>query len=494
MAGITETERQLREEIVSAREAQKVVLTAHAEARAATEAGKPKPGMTVEQLKAYDDAEAVIVRASGDLERHMSFRRTEAAQDQYADMRGESRDQKDTRDEMENAVFSAYLRGGQRALDRLTDPAHQDIARRALQAGMEVRTGAPGQRELDLRAGAPLSTVAGAGIDGDAGFLIPQGFWHNLQIALKEFGGMMPFFREVRTSTGNPMPWPTTDPTGQLGKYLTENTQLTGSDLIEFGQGMLYAWMLSSDVIKASIQIINDSAFEVDGFVRDRIAERIGRKIAAELHTGAGPASSAMTGLSTALTAYDAAFGRVNVAGATPAQGGYYQPAAGELAYWLAKGTTATATLANGQISWQTILGMIGSIDPAYRKSKSCRFIMNDVVQQNLRGLTDAFARPLWEPNVQVGPDDGPVARIEGFPVTIDQNAASVGTSANTTGGLIFGDLNTAMVLRTVTQSGVLTLRERYADFLQVAWIGFQRYDSQPNDLRAVVQYKSGAS
>ena len=491
--GITETERQLREEIVTAREAQKVVLEAHAEARAAAEEGK-RVDMTVEQLKAFDDADAVIQRASRELEAHLSYRRTEAAKDQYAEMRGESRDEREGTDELESQVFSAYLRGGPRAIDRLTDERQRQFAERSFRAGMEVRTGSPGQRELDLRAGAALSTVAGAGIDGDAGFLIPQGFWHNLQIALKEYGGIMPYFNEVRTSTGNPMPWPTTDPTGQLGKYISENTQLTGSDLIEFGQGMLYAWMLSSDVIKASLQIINDSAFNVDSFVRDRVAERIGRKIAAELWTGSGPASSALTGVSTALTAYNAAFTRLNTAGATPAQGGYYQPAAGETAFWLAKGTTATATLANAQISWQSILGMIGSVDPAYRKASRCRFFANDVVQQNLRGLTDAYARPLWVPDVTVGPDDGPVARIEGYPITIDQNAGTVSTSAATAGGLLFGDLKTAMVLRTVTQSGLLTLRERFADYLQVAWIGFQRYDSQPNDLRAVVQYYTGAS
>ena len=481
MAGITETERQLREEIVSAREVQKVILEAHAEARTAAEEGK-SVHMTPEQLKAFDDADEVIQRASGELERHLSFRRTEEAKGEYADSRGETRDQRDSAEEVENEVFGAYLRGGPRAVARLTDERQQEFAKRGFDTAMEVR------------AGAALNTTAGAGIDGDAGFLIPQGFWHNLQIALKEYGGIMQYFREVRTSTGNPMPWPTTDPTGQLGKYVSENTQLTGSDLIEFGQGMLYAWMLSSDVIKASLQIINDSAFDVDSFVRDRMAERIGRKLAAEVWAGSGPASSALTGLSTSLTAYNAALTRLNTAGATPALGGYYQPAAAETAYWLGKGTTATATLANGMISWQTILGMISTVDPAYRASGRCRFVMNDVTQQNLRMLTDAYARPLWVPDVQVGPSEGPVARIEGFPVTIDQNAGSVSTSAATAGGLVFGDLQTAMVLRTVTQSGVLTLRERFADYLQVAWIGFCRYDSQPNDLRAVAQYYTGAS
>lgn len=486
--GITETERSLREQIVTAREVQKDVLEKYHVRCQAAEEGK-STSMSPEERAAFDQADAVITSLVGDLERHLSFRRSEEAKDEYADMRGESRDQRDSATEVEDMVFATYLRGGPRAVQRLTDTRQVEFARRGFVGGMEARTGTAEQR-----AGAALSVVAGAGIDGDAGFLIPQGFWHNLQIALKEFGGIMPHFNEIPTSTGAPMPWPTTDPTGQLGKYVSENSQLVGSDLIEFGQGMLYAWMLSSDVIKASLQIVNDSAFNVDSFVRDRMAERIGRKVAAELWTGAGPASSALTGLSTSLTAYNAALTRLNTFGATPAQGGYYQPANGDKAFWLAVGTTSTATLTNSQISWQTILGMIATVDPAYRKNKRCAWYMNDVVQTNLRGITDGFGHPLWDPNVQVGPSDGPVARIEGFPVVIDQNAGNVSASASTAGGLVFGDLKTAMNLRTVNQAGVLTLKERYADFLQIAWIGFCRYDSQPNDLRAVAQLYTNAS
>lgn len=492
MAGITETERQLREEIVSAREVQKILLDKYNEDRAKAEAGK-SVHMTPEQLKAFNDADEVIQRASATLEAHLSFRRTEGAKNELAESRGMSRDESEGTDAEESRMFTDYLRGGKQYLQSLQG-RERELAERRTAPMVEYVGDGRDKGSFEHRAGAALSTVAGAGIDGDAGFLIPQGFWHNLQIALKEYGGVMKYLRPLETGSGQPIPWPTTDPTGQLGKYVSENTQLTGSDLIEFGQGMLYAWMISSDVIKGSFQIMNDSAFDIDSFVRDRVAERIGRKIAAELWTGSGPASSALTGISTAMTAYNAAFTRINTAGATPALGGYYQAAAGETAYWFGKGTTATATLANGMISWQTVLGMIGTIDPAYRASGRCRFFMNDVVQQNLRLLTDAYARPLWVPDVQVGPDSGPVARLEGFPITVDQNSGNVSTSAATAGGLLFGDLYTGMVLRHVQPGGILTLRERYADFLQVGWIGYQRYDSQPNDFRALAQYYTGAS
>jgi hypothetical protein len=39
-----------------------------------------------------------------------------------------------------------------------------------------------------------------------------------------------------------------------------------------------------------------------------------------------------------------------------------------------------------------------------------------------------------------------------------------------------------------------MRLDERYADFLQVGFLGFVRMDSRSNDLRAVSMYRSPAS
>jgi hypothetical protein len=50
------------------------------------------------------------------------------------------------------------------------------------------------------------------------------------------------------------------------------------------------------------------------------------------------------------------------------------------------------------------------------------------------------------------------------------------------------------MNVRVVQQAGTMRLTERYADFLQVGYIGYVRMDSVPNDLHAVVEYKAPAS
>jgi HK97 family phage major capsid protein len=294
------------------------------------------------------------------------------------------------------------------------------------------------------------------------------------------------------------MPWPTNDPTGTLGKYLTENTQLTGSQsggqpVIDFGQGMMHAWFITSDVVLASYAIINDSAFSVDGFVTDRCGERIGRKIAAELHSGAGAASQALTGIHTALASYAQTNGTAGAVDAAP-KGGYYKPAHAEaifnLSYPSGDGTTALAALVP---SWQSMINMTKSVDPAYRKAGNCQFVMNDSTEGKIRSLTDGFGHPLWQPNMQVGPSTGAIGQIEGFPVTIDQNTAVVSSSDSTAGGVLFGDFKRAMNVRMVQQSGTLRLTERYADFLQVGYIQYVRLDSVPNDLHAVVEYETEA-
>ena len=83
---------------------------------------------------------------------------------------------------------------------------------------------------------------------------------------------------------------------------------------------------------------------------------------------------------------------------------------------------------------------------------------------------------------------------ISGFPVVIDQNTSSVSTTASTAGGLLFGDFKTAMVVRQVNGAHTMRLTERYADYLQVGFLGYVRMDARSNDLRAAAYYSTNAT
>ena len=124
---------------------------------------------------------------------------------------------------------------------------------------------------------------------------------------------------------------------------------------------------------------------------------------------------------------------------------------------------------------------MIEAVDPAYWPG-ACWY-MNAVQAMGMRQIVDSNNRPLL--NLDNAFAEGAIGTIGGFPVKVVNEIPNL--TASTNGGPIFGNLQHAMILRTVQGAGLMRLTERYADFLQVGYIGWVRGDSQPNDLRAAV-------
>ena len=131
-------------------------------------------------------------------------------------------------------------------------------------------------------------TMAG-GAQAGAGYMVPQGFWANLQIALRAYGGVANDYKQVMTDTGQPMPWPAVDPTAVSASLVAgELNQMAPWSPYVFGQGMLNAWTCAVSPILVSVQLVQDSQFDVDQFVSDRMGEAIGRSVAQYAITGTG--------------------------------------------------------------------------------------------------------------------------------------------------------------------------------------------------------------
>lgn len=418
--------------------------------------------VTVEDRKGFDDGEKRLQELEKDLDRVTKYQDAERTKQDEADKRGITRDEAEGERDAYAKAFTQFLKRG---IGGLNEEQRATLDANALQ-------------------------TAGAGVTTAGGYLIPQGFWHNLQIALKAYGGLFSLVNTIPTDSGNPMPWPTNDPTNIVGSYITEGNQVGFQDYV-FGQGMLFAWTLTSNVILASVQIIQDTAFDVDAFVTERAGEAIGRLIAQELHTGAGSGAKALTGIHTA-----------NAALSTPR---VYQPSGTDSPFTLASPSVGVPARAAGLISFNSIAGMVRSVDPAYRAGArnqsrdqgegkaapgGCNWVMNDTTLTNLRVITDGFGHPIWQPNPQQGEAD----MLWGFPYLIDQNMPSVATTISTVGGLWFGDFKRALVVRQVNGGGTMRLTERYADYLQVGYLVHIRMDAQPNDMRAVVEYKTNSA
>jgi predicted phage gp36 major capsid-like protein len=263
------------------------------------------------------------------------------------------------------------------------------------------------------------SRAEGVATGSAGGYLVPQGFWQNLVIAMKAYGGLINLATIIETSTGNPLPWPSTDDTSNLGSILGENV--------------------------ASLQLMQDSAFDLDSFITGRLSERIGRAVAQHLVNGTGTA----------------------------------QPQ-GVLASGAVTNNTTLPTGNTVKLTYAGLVALSHSIDPAYRASGNARFLMSDAALSQVRQIVDGQGRPLWTPDY-LGQGDRDV--ILGYPVTIDQ---SVPVPAANAISVVFGDFKAGYVVRRALGLQLLRLTERYADFLQVGFIGFMRLDGKVNDPRAL--------
>jgi HK97 family phage major capsid protein len=166
------------------------------------------------------------------------------------------------------------------------------------------------------------------GTNSAGGYTVPQGFKDSLEVALKNFSGVLQApVSAFSTDAGNALPWPTLNDTASVGELVAENTAVTAADLT-FGVVTFNAYKYSSKTMLFSFELMQDGAFSADALVAPRAGERIGRIWNQHLTTGTG------TGQPQGI-----------VVGATV-------------------GPTTAAVAA---VTFDEVLDLIHSVDPAYR-------------------------------------------------------------------------------------------------------------------------------
>jgi HK97 family phage major capsid protein len=287
------------------------------------------------------------------------------------------------------------------------------------------------------------------GTNTAGGYTVPPGFSQRITDAMKAYGGMLEVANVITTDSGQPLVWPSADDTGNVGAILAENNAAPTQD-ITFGQKTLGAFMYTSKMVKVSFQLLNDSAFDLNAWLPEKFAQRLGRAINAHFTNGTGGGtqpSGLVPGLSTGKT------------GAT--------------------GQTLTVTA-------DDLIDLIHSVDPAYRSGRS-RFMLADTSIKVVRKLKDTTGQYLWQPGLTVGAPDS----ILGYGVTINQDMPVMAANAKS---IAFGDFNAAYVIRRVQGTQVLRLNERFADALQVGFLSFARYDGNVDDANAAKLYVNSAT
>lgn len=329
-----------------------------------------------------------------------------------------------------------------------------------------------GRVATELRAAGELTGSAG-------GYLVPPGWWQRLQVARKAFGGTAADFELMETDTGQSMLWASNDPTDIVGTLIAENTQITDVDYT-FGEGTISAYMFTSGVQKVSRQLAQDSAFGIDAFVQARVSEGLGRAEASYAISGTG--SSQPLGIVTALNAATGLTSGGKFTLSTGKKLNVYGPGSGTAGYQQVTELTGNA------LGPDTVNSLISSVDVAYR-SLGAKFYFNDTTLAGMRNVVDAMGQPMYK-GLQSSDVNG--LTLMDYDVVIDNNIPDL--AASTASGVLFGHLGSAMVLRRVKGAGILALHERYADFLQVGYIGFERVDMRSNDLRAASIVVAAAS
>lgn len=271
--------------------------------------------------------------------------------------------------------------------------------------------------------------------------LIPEGFVAELVKSLADFGPMLDpgVTRQIATSMGNALPWPTMDDTSNKGAILAENTADSEQD-VALGQKELNAYKYTSKIIRVSEELLQDDAVGVEAIIRDAMAERLGRIVNEHLTVGTG------TGQPNGIVTASAA------------------------------GHTASAAAA---ISFDDLIELQHSVDPAYRRDPSTGFMFNDTTLKLLRKIKDSDGNYIWQPaNAQTGEP----GRLFEESYSVNQDMPDVGASAKS---IVYGAMN-RYIVRRVREFALKRLVERYAEFYQIGFLGFGRFDGELLDTGAV--------
>lgn len=106
--------------------------------------------------------------------------------------------------------------------------------------------------------------------------------------ALKAFGGMREVALIERTPKGNKISWPLHDGTSETGTWLAEQGAITETNTT-FGSKDVEAWTAHSDVIKASVQFLQDSEISgIENWLMNILVTRLGRLTNAAYTVGDG--------------------------------------------------------------------------------------------------------------------------------------------------------------------------------------------------------------
>ena len=272
------------------------------------------------------------------------------------------------------------------------------------------------------------------GVDSEGGYLVPDEFEHTLVQALEQENIVREHAHVFTTSSGN--------------HKIDEEGAIPESDDV-FGQQMIGAHKVGT-LIKVSEELLNDSAFDLEGYFASEFARRIGNKEEDAFFNGDGVGKPL---------------------GILAATGG------AQVGVTAASATAVTA---------DEIIDLFYSLEAPYRKNAI--WVLNDASIAAIRKLKDNNGQYLWQPALHEGTYDTLLGkRIFTSPFVPEMKSGKK--------SVIFGDLSFYWI---GDRQGITfkRLNERYADTGQIGFIATKRLDGKlilPEAVK-VLQQKGTAS
>ena len=305
-----------------------------------------------------------------------------------------------------------------------------------LRSGMGALTNNERQIMAELR-GTATNVV---GTDSLGGFLVPQEFSNELDMASEFTGEIERLAKKLNTAGGALLDYPTVNDTATDANLTSEAAAVTVQD-VTFANKQLSAYNYASQV-RVSMQLLQDNAFDLNAFLMEAMGERIARATNAAFTTGTG--SSQPQGIITG-----------SVAGKTAA------------------GANA--------ITADDVLDLIYSIDPSYRNKESFGLMAHNNVISAIRalGLGSSNDFPIFIPSMVAGQPD----KLFGHNIYYNNDMESAISTGKKT--LLAADFS-KFVVRSAGGIQMVRLNERYMDELEVGFVSYARKDSAVLDTRAV--------
>lgn len=351
--------------------------------------------------------------------------------------------------EAELAVLnkSTEIRARQQAYDtpqimrRVQTTVKDDSINRAFEH--YLRTGTANNDLMELRA-------QSEGVDSAGGFLVPPEFRQKIVDRMVAFGGVAPLVETITTSTGGPLEFPTLDDTANIGSITAENAQFAAGADLTFGTVNLTAYKYTSqgtgqDPLRVSVELLQDSAFDVAALVARKLGERIARKQADDWINGNGVGEPS---------------GIMNVT---------------------ADETVDVADV----IDYDDLLDLETRLDPAYEQN--AKWIMSKATWSVVRGIVDTTGRPLVMEQAVSGIGAKPSPSLLGYPVVLDQEVLDFGAATGPSNNIALGDWQEAYVIRRVANLTIVVNPYSRANFGQVEYVAWERADGAVQQRNAYV-------